>query len=65
MAAAAVPPAPSTETMANWADPANVVADMTSAASESMPAAFARTPNDAPNATIAGISGSITRIPSL
>ena len=51
--------------MANCAEPANVVADMTIAASESTPAAVASTPNDAPKATIAGISGSITRIPSL
>jgi hypothetical protein len=60
-----VPPAPRTETIANCAEPANVVADMTSAASESIPAALARTPKEAPNATIAGMSGSITRAPSL
>ena len=42
-----------------------MVADMTSAASESTPAALASTPKEAPKATIAGISGSITRIPSL
>jgi hypothetical protein len=60
-----VPPAPSTETTANCAEPANVVADMTSAANESTPAALASTPKEAPKATIAGMSGSITRIPSL
>jgi hypothetical protein len=65
MAAAAVPPAPSTDTIANCAEPANVVADRTIAASESIPAAVASTPNDAPNARTAGISGAITRIPSL
>jgi hypothetical protein len=59
-----VPPAPSTETTANCAEPANVVADMTTAGAASMPAACASTPNDAPNATIAGISGRIALKPS-
>ena len=41
-AAATVPPAPSTETAANCADPANVVADISTAAAGLRPADVAR-----------------------
>ena len=64
MAAAAVPPAPSTDTTANCAEPANVVADMTTAASVSTPEARASTQTRTLNATIAGKSGRIARKPS-
>jgi hypothetical protein len=59
-----VPPAPSTETTANCAEPAKVVADITTAARASTSAARASTPKDAPNATIAGIRGRIALMPS-
>jgi hypothetical protein len=45
---------------ANWAEPANVVADMTVAASVSMPAVRARTPNERTMTPI----GAIARAPS-
>ena len=42
IAAAAAPALPSTEATANWAEPANVVADITSGAAQPIPAARAR-----------------------
>ena len=53
-----------TEVAANCADPANVVADMTMGATEPMPAARARTPNDSPNPATAMASGIVDRTPS-
>ena len=47
-AAPTVPPSPRTDTAANCADPANVVADMTIGASHPKPAARASTPNEIP-----------------
>src|SRR5687768_15288771 len=64
MAAATVPPAPSTETMANWAEPAKVVSDMTIDAVAPNPAAWASTPKEAPKASTAGRSGAIARRPA-
>ena len=64
MAAAAVPPALSTETAANWAEPANVVSDITIEATPSNPAACERTPNEAPNASTAGSRGATAREPA-
>ena len=64
IAATAVPPAPSTETTAICAEPAKVVADMTNEATGPIPAAWANTPKEAPSASTAGSSGSITRMPS-
>ena len=64
MAAAAVPPAPSTETIANCAEPAKVVSDITIEASAPMPAAWASTPKEAPKASTAGSSGATARSPA-
>src|SRR5688500_5502397 len=64
-AAATPPPAPSTEAAANWAEPAKVVADMTTAATASKPAVPERTPNDAPKAAAATAIGAIRLAPSL
>jgi hypothetical protein len=64
MAAATAPPDSSVDTTANCADPANVVADMTTAASASKPAAGARIPKEAPNAAAATAIGAIRRAPS-
>jgi hypothetical protein len=64
MAAATAPPVSSVETTANCAEPANVVADMTMAASGSKPAARARMPNEAANAAAATAIGAIARAPS-
>ena len=63
-AAATVPPAPSTETAANCAEPANVVADITIGAAQPQPAARASRPKDTPNATTATASGAAARAPS-
>ncbi len=63
-AAATVPPSPRTETDANWADPANVVADITIGASQPNPTARASTPNEIPNPTTATASGPTARAPS-
>ena len=53
--AAPTPPAAlRTEAAANWAEPANVVADITTEASPPIPAAWATSPNDAPKTTTAG-----------
>src|SRR5712691_3022534 len=62
-AAAIPPPAPSTETDATCAEPANVVADMTTAAAAPKCEARASTPNDAPSANAAGTSGAAMRKP--
>src|SRR5687768_13632296 len=64
MAATAPPPAARTETAANCAAPANVVADMAMAASAVSPAARASTPNDSPNASAAIESGRAARTPA-
>src|SRR5438105_3269790 len=63
-AAASPPPVPRMETVATCAEPANVVADITVAASPPTPAAWARTANDAPNANAAGVSPRIACTPS-
>src|SRR5712691_7442858 len=62
-AAAIPPPAPSTETEATCAEPANVVADMTTAAAAPKCDARASTPNEAPSANAAGRSVAATRSP--
>src|SRR5216683_6895225 len=62
-AAATPPPAPSTETEATCADPANVVADMITAAAAPKCDARASTPNDAPSAKTAGTNGAARRTP--
>src|SRR5919106_382798 len=64
MAAATAPPESSVETTANCAEPAKVVADMTTAATTSKPAAPERMPKDAPNAAAATAIGAIRRAPS-
>jgi hypothetical protein len=63
-AAAAVPPAESTDIAANCADPANVVAENTTTDSASKPASDARTPKVRPKAATAGVSGRIARAPA-
>ena len=63
-AAATVPPSPMTDTAANCADPANVVADITIGASQPKPAARARTPNEIPNPATAIAKGPTARAPS-
>src|SRR5437899_9725428 len=62
-AAAIPPPAPSTETEATCAEPANVVADMTTAAAAPKCDARASTPNEAPSANAAGKSVAAIRKP--
>jgi len=52
-----------TEATANWADPANEVIDMTTGASEPMPASRASTPNETPNTPTATANGTATRTP--
>ena len=64
MAASAVPPAPNTDTAANCAEPANVVALMATVANGSKPAERANTPNEAPNSPTAGRSVAIARAPA-
>jgi len=64
IAAATVPPASSTDTAANWDAPANVVADMTTAAALPKPVASARTPYERPKRIGLGASGSAARTPS-
>ena len=64
MAAPRLPPAPSTETTAICAEPANVVADIAIAATEPMPADRASTPNVTPNAKTAIEIGAIKTTPS-
>ena len=63
-AAATVPPSPSTDTEANCAEPANVVADITIGASHPNPTARAITPNEIPNPATAIASGPTARAPS-
>ncbi len=63
--AAATPlPAPSSEAAANWAEPAKVVADMSSAGSVPKPAEVARTPKVRPSNRLAMASGATRRAPS-
>src|SRR5215211_7333175 len=64
MAATTLPPDSSVETTANCAEPAKVVADMTTAASASKSAVGPRTPNEAPKAAAASPIGAISRAPS-
>ena len=59
-----MPPVPRIETAANWADPANVVTDITIGATTPIPAARARTPNEIPKPTTAIASGATARTPS-
>ena len=59
-----MPPALITETTANWAEPANVVSDITIEAAPSKPAACESTPNETPNASTAGSSGVTARRPA-
>ena len=59
-----MPPSSSTEAAANWAEPANAVADITTAAAALIPAASARTPNEMPKRTGPRTSGSAARTPS-
>jgi hypothetical protein len=63
-AATTAPPAPRIETAANWADPAKVVIDITTGASDPIPAERASTPNEAPKTTTAAANGSAARAPS-
>src|SRR5215470_566545 len=63
MAAATPPPAPSSDTVATCAEPANVVIDMTIAATALKPDARARTPKLAPSTNAAGNNGAATRNP--
>src|SRR5204863_6463465 len=51
-------------TDANWADPAKVVADMTTGAQAPIPAVRARTPKDTPKARTAMPIGTLRRAPS-
>jgi hypothetical protein len=64
MAAAAAPPSRRTEAAANWADPAKLVADMTSGAVHPIPAARASTPKESAKANDATLIGATARIPS-
>lgn len=59
-----LPPAPSTETAANCAEPANVVAEKTIDAPEPIPAARASNPNEIPNSSGPSAIGSPTLTPS-
>src|SRR5207244_10503022 len=60
-AAPTLPPAPPTDTAANCAEPANVVADMTIGATTPKPAERARTPKERPKPKTASASGKIAR----
>jgi hypothetical protein len=62
-AAATLPPTPRIETAANCAEPANVVADITTGATGPMPAARASTPIETPNATTGTARGRALRAP--
>lgn len=64
IAAAVAPPVPITEAAANCAEPANVVADMTSGASHPMWAPRATTPNETANPNTAMASGTASRNPA-
>ena len=64
MAVTSPHPAPRIEAAANWADPAKVVADITTGATRPMPADRARTPNDSPKAKAATPMGAAARTPS-
>jgi hypothetical protein len=63
IAAATPPPVSSTETAPNWAEPANVVADITIVETASKPACGARTAKDAANAAAATPKGARRRAP--
>jgi hypothetical protein len=63
MAAAIPPPAERIEAIANCADPAKVVADITTDAVAPIPAASASTPKDIPNSTTATAKGAAARRP--
>src|SRR3954447_14152140 len=64
-AAPTLPAALRTEAAANCADPANVVADMTTDASVPMPADWARRPNETPKTRTAGAMVAARRAPAL
>ncbi len=64
MAARTPPPVPSTDAAANCADPANVVADMTTGATLPIPAASASTPNERPKTNALAAIGATARAPS-
>ena len=64
IAASADPPFERTDTTANWADPAKVVADMTSGAVHPMPDVLASTPNESAKSPAASPIGAIIRAPS-
>ena len=64
IAAASVPPAETSEAEANWAEPANVVAEKTTDSTGRKPASRARTPNVSPNAATASASGATARAPA-
>src|SRR5438874_6782121 len=64
MAAATLPPVCRIDTAANWADPANVVADIAIGAQTPIPAVRARTPKETPKAITAMPIGTLRRAPS-
>ena len=64
MADAIPPPAARIDAIANWAEPAKTVADMTIASTEPMPEARARTPKEMLNASAARAIGAIRFAPS-
>jgi hypothetical protein len=63
-AAAAAPPASRIPAAANWAEPAKVVPDITTAASGPISADRANTPNEMPKAITAGANGRTARTPA-
>ena len=63
-AATSEPPLDKTDTAANWAEPANVVAENTSVTTTENPAARASSPNATPKANTATASGAARRTPS-
>ena len=64
IAARAPPLAPRIEAAANCAEPANVVADMTSGASTPIPDARATSPKDAPKNQTVAATATAARAPS-
>ena len=64
MAETTPPPAPRIDAAANCAEPANVVADMTIASTDSIPEVRASTPNEAPNTNAATPIGATLLAPS-
>src|SRR3954469_5532449 len=64
-AAPSVPPAAKIETAANWAEPANTIADITIAARVLKPASRASTPNESDSRNPAAANGTPARTPAL